>query len=97
MPHSSQIPHVCAEETFWRRFWSSFCTGISLHPSGSADVPSGLTCLQKLYCSEGKRKASPLVGGGKGKKTKKKVSQCFYRAQSQIILTSTVVYQKNEN
>lgn len=60
MLHSSQIPHVCAEETFWRRFWSSFCTGISLHQSGSADEPSDLTCLQMLCCSEDKKKASPL-------------------------------------
>lgn len=64
-PHSSQTPRVCAAGTFWRRFWSSFCTGISLHPSGSAGGPSGWICLQTPGCSEGKKKASPL-GRGRG-------------------------------
>lgn len=58
--YSSQIPHVCAEETFERKFWNNFCTGISSHPNGSADGPSNLTCLQMLCCNEGMKKASLL-------------------------------------
>lgn len=37
--HNNQIPHACAEETSWRRFWSSSCIGIFSHPSGSVGEP----------------------------------------------------------
>lgn len=37
--HNNQIPHACAEETSWRRFWSSSCIGIFSHPNGSVGEP----------------------------------------------------------
>lgn len=37
--HNNQIPHACAEETSWRRFWSSSCIGIFSHQSGSVGEP----------------------------------------------------------
>lgn len=61
--HNNQIPHACAEETSWRRFWSSSCIGIFSHPNGSVGEPWDLTCQQKPCCSEGRRMASLLSGG----------------------------------
>ena len=58
--HNTQIPHACAEETSWRRFWSSSCIGIFSHPSGSVGEPWGWTCLRMPCCSEGRRTASLL-------------------------------------
>lgn len=58
--HNNQIPHACAEETSWRRFWSSSCTGIFSHPNGSVGEPWDWTCPQTPCCSEGRRTASLL-------------------------------------
>lgn len=58
---NSQIPHVCAAATCERRFWSSFCTGISSHPSESAGELGGSTGPQMHDCSVGMKKVSHLM------------------------------------
>lgn len=58
--HNSQIPHACVEETFWRRFWNSFCTGIFSHPNGSGDAPWGWIGRRRPCCSVGRKRVSRL-------------------------------------
>lgn len=69
--HNNQIPHACAEETSWRRFWSSSCIGIFSHPNGSVGEPWDWTCPQRPCCSEGRRTAS-LLSRGRWEEKKKK-------------------------
>ena len=61
--HNNQIPHACVEETFWRRFWNSFCTGIFSHPNGSGGEPWGWICRRRPCYSVGRKRASRLEGG----------------------------------
>lgn len=69
--HNNQIPHACAEETSWRRFWNSSCIGIFSHPNGSVGEPWDWTCLRKPCCSVGRKTASLLWWGEREEKREK--------------------------
>lgn len=83
--HNNQIPHACAEETFWRRFWNSSCIGIFSHPNGFVGEPWGWTCPQKPYCNGGRRRAS-LLSEGKGGE------MCQYSQADKIYKTNTTIH-----